>query len=540
MFRFDLGTDPETIDPALATGQADGRAVHILFEGLTREDPRTLEPRPGQAASWEVSHDGLTYTFHLRPGLVWDDGTPLRAEDFRWSWVRVLRPQTASRSSGLLSPILNADAFAKGELTDERRLGVSAPDDSTFVVRLRAPTPYFLSLTSYTAFMPTPRATIERFGDRWTSPGHLVGNGAFRLRHWRQNERFIFDRNPRYWDAANVRLATIVAYTADALSGSVNLYKAGMIDWNPSGHIASPFLPYLRTYADFHQGPYQGMYFYSINCTRKPFDNVWVRRALSWSVDRDAIANDLLKGTGIGWGNFTPSGYSSYHAPDPVRFDPKYARECLRRADYPGGKGFPKFELLFRTDEDLRRIAEAIQAMWARELGIHVELANVEWGTYMKSTTGLRYDVASRSWIADYLDPNTFLACYVGGDGNNRTGWRSARYDRLIHDAAFEPDTAKRAVLLREAEALLLSECPVIPIYQYTTTELVKPYVRGLYSTLLDSHPLTHVWIDRDWRRRAGTHSAAAVEPAMSAVASHPAPREVAAPTRGRRARAGR
>jgi oligopeptide transport system substrate-binding protein len=506
-FRFDLSTDPETIDPALATGQPDGRVVHILFEGLTREDPRTLEPLPGQAARWEVSRDGLTYTFHLRPGLTWSDGTPIRAEDFRWSWVRVLNAETTSRSSGLLSPILNAEAFAKGKLQDERRLGLAAPDDSTFVVTLRAPTPYFLSLTSYNAFMPTPRRVIEAHGDRWTMPGNLVGNGAFRLRHWRQGERFVFDRNPRYWDAASVRLGTIIAYTADAIGSSTNLYKAGMIDWNPSGNMPSPFLPYLRAFSDYRQGPFQGLYFYSMNCTRKPFDNVWVRRALAWAVDRDAIADDLLKGTLDGRGNFTPTGYPSYRAPDPIRFDPSYARDCLARAGFPGGKGFPKIEILFRTSDDLRRIAEAVQAMWKRELGIRVELSNAEWGTYMKNTTGLQYDVASRSWIADYLDPNTFLACYVSGDGNNRTGWSNARYDRLIQDAAFEPDTAKRMALLREAETLLLSECPVIPIYQYTTSELVKPYVRGLYSTPLDSHPLTHVWIDPEWRRHADADS---------------------------------
>ena len=510
VLRFDLAADPETIDPALATGQPDGRAVHILFEGLTREDPRTLEPRPGQAERWEISPDGLTYTFHLRRGLQWSDGTPIHAEDFRWSWVRVLTPATAARSSGLLSPILNAEAFAKGELTDERRLGLAAPDESTFVVTLRAPTPYLLSLASYNAFMPTPRHAVERWGDRWTAAGHIVGNGAFTLRSWRQGEKFVFDANPRYWDAATVRLKQLIAYTADALSVSANLYKAGLIDWNPSGNVPSPFVPYLRGYADYRQGRYQGIYFYSVNCTRAPFDNVWVRRALSWSVDRRAIADDLLKGTREAWGNFTPSGYPGYAAPDPVRFDPAYARECLAKAGFPGGRGFPKLEIIFNTSEDLRRITEAIQAMWTRELGIRVELSNQEFGTFMKSVAGLRYDVARRSWIGDYLDPNTFLAAYVTGDGNNRTGWSNARYDRLIHDAAYEPDAAKRMAQLREAEALLLSECPVIPIYHYTTSELVKPYVRGLYSTPLDSHPLTHVWIDRDWRNHPDAAAAEA------------------------------
>ncbi len=504
VLRFDLATDPETIDPALATGQPDGRVCHMLFEGLTREDPRTLEPRPGQASRWEISADGLTYTFHLRRGIQWSDGTPIHAEDFRWSWERVLTPATASRSAGLLAPIVNAEAFTKGELKDAGQLGIAAPDDSTFMVRLRAPTPYLLSLASYNAFMPTPRHAVERWGDRWTVPGNIVGNGAFSLRSWRQNEKFVFDRNPLYWDVATVRLKGVVAYTADALSISANLYKAGMIDWDPSGNIPSPFLPYLRGYADYRQGRYQGLYFYSINCTRKPYDNVWVRRALSWSVDRNAIANDLLKGTRDGWGNFTPAGYPGYDAPPPVGFNPGYARECLARAGFPGGKGFPKLEITFNTSEDHRRIAEAIQAMWRKELGVTVELANQEWGSYMKATTGLQYDVARRSWIGDYLDPNTFLASYVTGDGGNRTGWSSARYDTLIHGAAFEPDAAKRMAMLRDAESLLLSESPVIPIYHYTTTELVKPYVRGLYSTPLDSHPLTHVWIDRDWQAHAG------------------------------------
>ena len=513
VLRFDLAADPETIDPALATGQPDGRVCHMLFEGLTREDPQTLEPRPGQAARWELSPDGLTYTFHLRRGLQWSDGTPIHAEDFRWSWVRVLTPKTASRSAGLLSPILNAEAFTRGDVTDEQLLGLAAPDDSTFIVRLRAPTPYLLSLASYNAFMPTPRHAVERFGDRWTVAGNIVCNGAFSLRQWRQNERFVFDTNARYWDAANVRLKGVIAYTADALSISANLYKAGMIDWDPSGNIPSPFLPYLRGYADYRQGRYQGLYFYSINCTRKPFDNVWLRRALSWAVDRDAIANDLLKGTRDGWGNFTPSGYRGYHAPDPVRFDPGYARNCLAKAGYPGGKGLPKLEITFNTSEDHRRIAEAIQAMWKQELGIRVELANQEWGSYLKATTGLRYEVARRSWIGDYLDPNSFLASYVTGDGGNRTGWSNARYDTLIHAAAFEPDPARRMAMLREAETLLLSEAPVIPIYHYTTTELVKPYVRGLYSTPLDNHPLTHVWIDRDWQRHEAAGAAAADAP---------------------------
>jgi ABC-type oligopeptide transport system substrate-binding subunit len=519
VLRFNLGAEPETIDPGLAVGQPDGRVARLVFEGLTREDPRTLEPLPGQAYRWDIDEGGTRYTFHLRPGLTWSDGRPLVAEDFRWSWVRVLRPETASRYSGLFAPILNAEIFSKGGLTDPNLVGIFAPDDSTLVVKLRAPTAYFLHLCQFYTALPCPRHVIERHGRRWTRPEHIVGNGAFRLVYWRQNNRYEFVPNPRYWDRANVKLDRIVAYTIDDLNTSTNLYKAGELDWNPSGYIPSPFIPHMRDYADFRHGPYQGVYFYSINVTRKPFDNVDVRRALNWAVDREAIANDLLKRSRDPWGHFTPAGYPGYTHPEPVRFDPDRARRHLAAAGYPGGRNFPTIEILFNTSEDHRRIAEAIQAMWQRELSIDVRLSNQEWGSYLDATTRLRYDVARRSWIGDYLDPNTFLASYVTGDGNNRTGWSHPRYDALIADAALEPDPARRLRLLAAAEALLLDESPVIPIYHYATNELVKPYVRGIFQTPLDVHPLTHVSIDRSGREPE-TGSRAGMGPAMPGTAA--------------------
>ena len=495
------GAEPEGIDPGVISGQPDGRVARALFEGLAVPDPRTLEPTPGQAYRWEISADGRTYVFHLRPGLMWSDGTPLTAGDFVWSWRRALRPQTASRNASLLYSIENAEAFNQGEITDEERIGVAAPDDSTFVVRLAAPTSYFLFLTQYYTFLPVPRAAIEAHGARWTRPENIISNGPFTLARWRQGDRFEFAKNPRYWDAASVKLDRIVALSLDDLNTMANLYKAGVTDWNPSGYLPSQFVPYLKGYADLRTGPYHGIYYYSLNCTRKPFDDVWVRRALAFAVDREAIARDLLKGIRPPWGNFTPMGYPGYVQPAGMRYDPERARACLARAGFPGGRGFPKVTILFNTSEDNRRVAEAAQAMWKRELGIRVELANQEWGSYLQATTTLQYDVARRSWIGDYLDPTTFLGCMRSGDGNNRTGWSDQRYDALLRQAAVELDDARRMRTLAEAESLMLDQAPVIPFYHYATTELVKPYVRGLYSTALDTHPLKYVWIDREWRR---------------------------------------
>ncbi len=503
VFAFDNGAEPESIDPALASGQPDGRVCRLLFEGLTREDPRTLEPTPGQAERWEVSPDGLVYTFHLRRGIRWSDGRPVTAEDFRWSWLRVLKPATASRYASTLLPIRGAARYNSGELTDSSAVGIAAPDDSTLVVTLERPTAYFLYLTQFYTALPVRRDVIERWGPAWTRPGHLIGNGAFTLASWRQNDRFVFERSAGYWDAAAVRLHRVVAYSVVDLSTATNLYKAGVIDWDPSGGIPSSAIEAIRRYADYRNGRFQALYFYSINVTRRPFDDVWVRRALNFAVDRDAIANELLKRSREPWGNMTPDGYAGYRRPEGLRFDPAYARACLARAGYPGGRGFPRLQLLFNTSEDNRRIAEVVQAMWTRELGIPVELQNQEWGSYLEATSSLHYDVARRSWIGDYLDPYTFLGIWRGGDGNNRTGWDDARYDSLLDAAERTLDPAARFALLARAEARLLDQCPVIPIYHYSTNELVKPYVQGLYPTPLDVHPLTHVWIDHDWKSRA-------------------------------------
>ena len=501
VLRFNNGNEPETLDPGVLSGQPDGRAALLVLEGLTSPDPQTLEPRPAQASRWEVSRDGRVYTFHLRPGLAWSDGVPVTAGDFVYAWRRALSPATGSRSASLLYPVANAEAFNKGAIADSTRVGVAARDDSTLVVTLREPTAYFLFLTGYATFLPVPRRAVERWGATWTAPGHMIGNGPFTMTRHVQGERMEFVRNGRYWDAASVRLDGIVAYAVDDLGTSTNLYKAGELDWNPSGYIPAPFVPYLRGYADYRTGEYQATYFYSVNTTRRPFDDVHVRRALELAIDREAIAHDLLRGTRRAWGRIAPGGYPGYEPPPAVRFDPQAARRELAQAGYPGGRGFPRFSILFSTSEDHRRIAEAIQAMWARELGLPVELENQEYASFMDATAHLRYAVARRSWIGDYLDPNTFLEPLRGGDGNNRTGWADPRYDALLRAAAGTLEPAKRFALLREAEARALDAAVFLPIYHYATHELVKPYVRGLYHTALDVHPLTRVWLDREWRQ---------------------------------------
>ncbi|MEP7027695.1 MAG: peptide ABC transporter substrate-binding protein [Candidatus Eisenbacteria bacterium] len=513
VFTFNNGAEPEHLDPAVMSGQPDGRIARMVFEGLVTADPRTLAARPGLAYRWELSDDRRTYTFHLRPGLAWADGHPLDSSDLLWSWRRVLSPSTGSRYASFLFPIENAEAFNQGRISDSTRVGIFAPDDSTFVVRLTNPTAYFLEIAAFYTTLPTPRHLIERLGPDWESALRIVGNGPFRIVEWKQKDRYVLVPNERYWDRARVRLTKIVALAVEENSTSTNLYKAGVIDWNPSGYVPKQVIPFVQHFKDFSAGPYDGIYFYSMVVTKPPFDNVWVRRALNYATDRETIAKYVLKGTVIPWANMAPTGYAGYHAPAGLAYDPVKARECLAKAGFPGGKGFPKFEILFNTSEDHRRIAEAVQAMWKKELNIPVALSNQEWASYLAATTARQYDVARRSWIGDYVDPNTFLDLWQTGSGNNRTGWSNARYDALVRDAASELDPAHRLAMLSEAEGILLDDGPVIPIYQYTESSLVKPYVRGIYSTVLDVHPLTHVWIDHGEGSPEGAVAAGEVRP---------------------------
>jgi ABC-type oligopeptide transport system substrate-binding subunit len=496
VLTFNNGPEPELLDPAVMSGEPDGRLARLLFEGLCVNDPVTLEPRPGQADRWSVSADGRTYRFHLRPGLTWADGTPLNAQDFVWSWRRVLSPATGSRYASFLFPVKNAEAYAGGALADSTQLGLAAPDDTTFVVTLERPTPYFLFLTTFYTALPTPRARVEAGGARWAHPLRLVGNGPFRVTAWRPKDRIVLVPNERYWDRSSVRLERVVALAVDDNRTSTNLYKAGVIDWQPSGQVPKQVLPAIRRFRDFQGGPYHGLYFYSFAVGTPPLDNPWVRRALNLATDRATLARDVLKGTVRASGNMTPTGYAGYAAPPPVPYDPARARECLARAGYPGGRGFPRLEILFNTSEDNRLIAEALQAMWKRDLGIEVTLSNQEYASYMAATVARRYQVARRSWIGDYPDPMTFLSVWRSTDGNNRTGWSSPRYDALLRAAEDEVDPARRLGLLAEAERLLLDEGPVLPLYQYESAQLVKPYVRGIVPNVLEVHPLQGVWID--------------------------------------------
>jgi oligopeptide transport system substrate-binding protein len=515
-FVFNNGNEVSSLDPAGVSGQSEGRVVSALFEGLTVKHPETLAALPGVAESWEVSPSGLTYTFHLRAAR-WSNGDELGAEDFVWSWRRLLEPETAAPYAYLLWCVRGARDFADPALDADARaarwpaVGIRAGDAHTLTVELERPTPYFLALTSFHPLFPVHRPSLEhfrsRFPERWQSewmrPGHLVSNGPYKLALRRVNDRLRLVKNPEYWDAPALAFQTIDVLAIEHIGTALNLYLAGEVDW--LDRVPTQLVPRLRAREDFEPAPYLASYFYRVNTTKPPFDDRRVRRALALAIDRMALCEKVLqKGEGPSW-SLTPRGLAGYtrpemaHAPVGEYFadyaaalaaDREEARALLAQAGFGPARPFPRLELHFNTSETHRDIAEVIAADWKSALGIEVQLLNQEWKSYLDSQQNLRYDVSRSSWIGDYADPQNFLEVFAAGGENNRTGWSDARYDELLSLAARAPEPEQRMALLAEAEALLLEELPILPIYGYVSQNLVNPYLGGFFANVQDEHPV--------------------------------------------------
>jgi len=492
------GAEPESLDPAIITGQPDSRVVMGLFEGLTRSDAKTGRPVPGLAERWEISPDGIVYTFHLRTNLVWSTGEPIRADDVVYSWIRALRPETASDYAGQLYYVKNGRQFNEGKIKDASLVGVHAPDPFTLRVELEHPTAFFLDLCAFQTLNVVPRQTIEKYGDRWLMARPLPSSGPFELVYWRLNDKIRLKKNPRYWDAANTQSAILDILPVGAANAAINLYLHGQADivWDKE-LVPVELLDVLLKRPDFHTFNYLGTYFVRFNVTKKPFDDPRVRRALTLAVDRERIVKKITRGGETPALHLVPDGTANYLPPGGEGYNPALAQKLLAEAGYPGGTNFPRFEYTFnaaagggaKTHEN---IAVELQQMWRDTLGIQMDLRQMEFNVYLGAMDRLDFSLARSSWIGDYNDPQTFLGMFVTGDGNNRTGWSNPDYDRLIAAANREPDLVKRARIFQQAETLLVqTDAPIIPLFFYVGINYFDTNkISGVYENILDIHPL--------------------------------------------------
>ena len=489
---FAIGGDPETLDPAKARGVNEGKLIDNLFEGLLEHPLGGQVPVPGVAARWSISDDGLTYIFHLRRDARWSNGDPVTAEDFRYSWLRVLDPTFGAPYADMLFVIEGARAYYMGRNADQATVGVKAVGPHTLEVRLAYVAPYFLELCSFQTFRPVHRATVERHGGRWTRPENIVSNGAYILAEWAPGQRLEGRRNPHYWDQAAVALEMFRVLVVQENTTLVNLYEAGELDWTGGSDLPAIKMSTLSRRPDYHQDPYNGVYFYRFNVDHPALADARVRRALSFAVDRAAIAR-VMQGGVTGTGDFVPPSAGYPPSGQSHAFEPEVAQHLLAQAGYPRGKGFPRMRLLYNTQENHKRIAEMIQQMWRRYLGVRVDLENREWKVYLANVKTRQYQVTRSGWIGDYHDPMTFLDLWTTGNGNNNTGWSDREYDALIERARRAGDPRVRFRLLSRAEKTLLTRGPVLPIYHYARSYLLNPAVRGFVPHRLDRHPIKYM-----------------------------------------------
>ena len=497
------GTEPQSLDPHIATGVPEHHIISAVMEGLVAKDRKTLMPKPGVAESWTISDDLTVYTFKLRRNARWSNGDAHTAHDYAWSWWRALQPALGNQYAYMLFPIDNAQQYYEGDISDFDQVGVKALDDYTLQVTLGNPTPYFLQLLDHYSLYPVHQATILKFGDadergtRWTYEDNLVGNGPFQLSEWKINRRIEVQKNGYYWDVDNVRLNNIIFYPTDNVTTEERMFRAGQL------HITSSIpADKIQTYQDANDlslriAPYLGTYFFRININTPHLSDKRVRRALGMAIDREKLTKNILKGGQIPAYAITPPGTVGYYADTDLTFDPSAARTLLAEAGYPDGANFPVTEILYNTNEAHRKVAVAIQQMWRENLNLDLQLLNQEWKVYLQTESSGNYQISRAGWIGDYVDPNNFLDMFLCDGGNNRTGWCNPEYDNLILEVAPTMTShEERLAIFAKAEKMLLDDMPILPIYTYTSNYLINSAVKNYDSNLMNHSVYKDIFLD--------------------------------------------
>lgn len=474
---------PPALDPSLITDVPSQHIMDDLFEGLTviGLDGRVA---PGVASSWDTSSDGLTWTFHLRPAAKWSNGEALTAKDFIYAWRRTVDPATRAEYAQGLAPIRNAIEIATGKLPTDR-LAVDAPDPHTLVLHLRAPTPYLIHLLTNAFMYPEHEATLRRWGDDWSRPEHMISNGPFKLVENVIGNRITLDRNPNYWDVANVKLTRVVFYTVEDRSAQAKRFMAGQVQFIET--FPTTDAPYLkRKLGDqFVVAPYFGTFKIGINVTKAPFKgNRALRMALNLAFDREMITDHVLNGAGYPAYTLMPplEGYTQ-QIPDWARLsnEQRYqlARKYYREAGY-SAKHPLQAEMAFSSGDPVTRLTyEAVAAMWREVLGAEISMHEEEFKVLLQDRRLKIPQLFHDAWIGDYLDPFTFIQLFQTGFELNNSGYSNPDFDALLNQANAEPDNARRYRLFEQEERLLNDDAAYIPIYYYSVRHLAKPYLKG-------------------------------------------------------------
>jgi oligopeptide transport system substrate-binding protein len=489
--------DPESLDPHKTSTVYEANILRDLFTGLAAQNAKA-EVVPGAAESWAKSADGKTYTFKLRADGKWSDGSPVTAHDFVFAWQRLVNPETAAEYAYMLAPVVNAEDITAGKKKPEE-LGIKAVDDMTLEVQLNAPTPYFLEMLTHQATYAVSKANVEAKGADFTKPGNLVSNGAYTLTEFVPNDHIKLTKNPNFFDAANVKIDVVNYVPTEDRSTAVKRFEAGELDMNDD--IPTEQLADLKAkFGDqIKIGPYLGTYYYAFKIPKAPWDNVKLRHAVSMAIDRDYLAEKVWQNTMLPAYSFVPPGITGYETKttdyaEKSQIDREdEAKKILTELGYGPDKPL-KMEIRYNTSENHKNTAVAIQEQ-LKPLGIEVTLLNTDTKThYGHLEQHGDFDIARAGWIADYKDPENFLALCKTGTGNNYGEYANPEYDDLLAKAAAATDAGERMKLLSQAEAIgVARDLCVVPLLYYSYHNLVSEKVKGFEENVMDVHPTRYL-----------------------------------------------
>lgn len=482
VLRISQRNEPADLDPAKSALPDEFFIIRALSEGLVTRTPGGGQ-RAGAAERWEVSPDGLTYTFHLRENAKWSNGEPILAADFIASYRRLLTPATGAPKASLFFGVKNARAFVSGQLTDFDAVGLHAPDAHTVVVTLERPTPDFLAYVASGPWIPVNPRTVARLGREWTRPGNFVGNGPFVLTEWTPHQRIVVKRNPLYADNARVKLDEIDFIAFDNDDTEERAYRAGQVDVTLKLPVTKIATYAKESPADLHHAPLAETRYLSFNTGRPPLNDVRVRRALTLAIDREKLISRVLLGGQDLAVRFLPASLRARNDPglpadSIVSFNPEEARRQLAAAGFPEGAGFPSLEVSAWSPSQTP-VLEAIQQMWKKELGIDVTLTVREGNVHFAALRAGEYDIGFSTAIPDVADASNLLEDFVSKAPGNYPHWSDGRYDMLVDQGVRASDPAEKANFFHDAEARLGELCPVAPLYFNARNWLMSPRVRG-------------------------------------------------------------
>lgn len=492
-----IGPDPETIDPALNSTVDGANMIITAFEGLlsTDEDGKII---PGQAESYDTSEDGLTWTFHLRDGLKWSDGSDLTANDFVYSWKRMCDPNTAAPyAETVLGMVKGYDKAIEGDIDS---LAVSAPDDKTFVVELETPCTYFDSLAAFPSLYPVQEKTVSANPEGWaTEPSTYISNGAFKITEWVPGSHIIMSKNENYWNASKVKLDSIKFALMEDSNAAYSAYSNGELLLVKD--VPTEEIPSLQGRDDFKVEPIIGTYYLSLNLNKEPFNDQKVRQALSLAIDRDYVANTLMQGTyspaynliGPGWTDTDGSEFQANANGGKPYISEDYeanlaeAKKLLEEAGYKDGKGLPAITYSTNDTGYHKTVAEYLQQAW-QELGITVNVDIVEWSSFTPQRRNGDYESARNGWVGDYTDASNMLDLFFSTNGNNDGKFNNKDYDEQMTISRTTTDPEERSAALHKAEDILMEEAGCIPLAYYNDFWLQSDKLTGSW------HSSTGFW----------------------------------------------